>query len=152
MEPRPQDLQGGVIPTFREEDDCRLGESVDRIRRHWQRVQEEVSLSTGGTVPELRMGCDYLEGQDRNQEGMVLEGECRHAQRPLDVIVEVAFAPETGADAELGLVRPPDPGSSDGDEDDEPPRYALSRPGFLAFSSARVAGLSCLTICGPSQG
>ena len=139
MDPRPQDVREGVIATFTEDDDMRLREGVHMIGRHWQRIQNEIVFSAARTALELRMRYDYLEGQDRNELAMKLEREYVHGRQEMDVMLEVGFAAETGDDSELALVRPPDPGSSD--EDEEPPRYAPSQPGFLAFSSARVAAL-----------
>ena len=141
MDPRPQDVREGVIPIFTEEDDARLREGVHMIGRHWQRIQDQIAFSTPRSALELRMRYDYLEGQDRNELAMALEREFVHGQAEMDVMLEVGFAAETGDDAELARIRPPDHGSSDEYEDDEPPRYAPSQPGFLAFSSARVAAL-----------
>jgi hypothetical protein len=82
---------------------------------------------------------DWLEGRERNELAMLLEREYIHVDQPLDGMLGVGFPAETGEDAELAQVRVPDPDSSDGDGD--APRYTPAQPGFLAFSSSRVAEL-----------
>jgi hypothetical protein len=68
---------------------------------------------------------------------MLLEREYIHVDQPLDGLLGVGFAAETGEDEELVRVRDPDPGSSD--EKEEAPCYSPAPAGFLAFSSPRVA-------------
>ena len=98
------------------------------IDRHWYRILDQTTFSTRRTVLELRMGYEYLEARGGNGLAMLLEREYVEVEQPLDAMLEMGFAARTGDDAELARIRPPDPGSSD-EEEDEPPRYAPS-PGL----------------------
>jgi hypothetical protein len=59
-----------------------------------------VEFSSPRTTLELRMRYDCVEGQERNELAMLLERAYIHVDQPLDGMLEVGFAAETGEDEE----------------------------------------------------
>jgi hypothetical protein len=115
---------------------------MQSLGRHWKKIADEVEFSSPRTTLELKMRYDCLEDQERNELAMLLEREYIHVDQPLDGVLEVGFPAETGEDAELARVRVPELESSDDDDEDgDAPGFAPAEPGFLEFSSSRVAEL-----------
>ena len=127
-----------MVHPFTPGDDLQLIGAVDTLGRRWTQIVQEVGFSVRRSPLELKWRYEFLEGEERNRLAMLLEREYFQAEDPLDGIIEIHFAAQSGDGA------PPEEAagvlSGSSDDDDEPP-FVATGPGFLPFCQAMRAEL-----------